>query len=223
MRAVSRQGVERGTDVDSQGAWCAVTCAWARRAGAGRRHRAGAQVFRHGDAAGHVVFIEYGSVLLQRVERNGIAVAIARREAGALVGLASVIAGAHHATTAVMGTDGAVVEIPRAQVVEGLGHRLVGPRLVAHLAGETLMLVDRCATLAALPVRDRIVDALRDASRSGTRLAVPLSLTTADLTRLVGADASHVCRVLRTLRREGFVDFSRGRIAVRPALFSAPH
>ena len=92
MRGISGESVEAGDDGERPGARCMVTRAWARSAGAGRRHRAGAQVFRHGDAAGHVVFIESGSVFLQRVERNGVAVAIARREPGALVGLASVIA-----------------------------------------------------------------------------------------------------------------------------------
>jgi DNA-binding GntR family transcriptional regulator len=74
-------------------------------------------------------------------------------------------------------------------------------------------LADRCATLAALPVRERVVEALRDATR-GARLPARAEIATTDLARLVGADVSHVRRVLRELTRDGVVDYARSRITI---------
>jgi CRP-like cAMP-binding protein len=186
---------------------------WAQRVGEHRQLRSGARVVAHGDPARFVAYVRRGRMLLQRAERNGVTVAIATAEAGAMVGLAATLRHTLHVATGVMATAGEVVTIPRACVVEGFACPTIGPPLVSQLAQECLRLADRCATLAALPVRERVVDALREATRDA-RLPARAEMTTTDLARLVGADVSHVRRVLRELKRDGVVDYARSRIAV---------
>jgi CRP-like cAMP-binding protein len=176
---------------------------------------AGAVPFRQGEPAHHVLLLDSGQALLRRAERSGVNVAVALCDAGSFLGLASVLHGAPHAVSACMNIGGEVVAIPASRVVEALASPELRPAVVAQLASDHVGLIERYAARTALSVRDRVLAVLRDLTARSRHLPAVVELSTGDLASLVGCDNSHVCRVLRALRSEGLIDFSRGRVAVR--------
>jgi CRP-like cAMP-binding protein len=121
-----------------------------------------------------------------------------------------------------MRSDAEVIAVAASEVSRAMGVSEIGPILIDQLAGEHIGLIRRYAARTTLSVRDRVVVFLHEEARRIGRLPCPISVGPADLADLVGADPSHVYRVLRDLRTARTIDFARGRIVVRSAVDVTP-
>jgi CRP-like cAMP-binding protein len=190
---------------------------WSGEVGQSYRMPAGTIALQQGSPARHVLLLDTGVAFLRRIERSGVEVSVSLCQPGSMLGLASVLRGTPHAVSVQMKTDATVIAIPASQVLEALSRPDLGPSLVAQLVADHLGLIERYGT-RALPVRDRVLALLRDIGRQTGRVPWGVQLSTTEIASLTAANVSHICRVLRALRAEGIVDFSRGRMVVRAPL-----
>jgi len=175
---------------------------------------AGALALRQGGAASHVLLLNSGQALLRRTESSGVEVSLAICHPGSFLGLGSALRNVPHALTAVMKTAGDVVAIPADRLADALASAELGRAVCEQLAVEQERLIARYAARATPSARGRVVALLRDAGGQPLRYPATIHMTTAEIAGLVGADESHVRRVLRQLRDEGAIDFRRGRIVL---------
>jgi CRP-like cAMP-binding protein len=89
------------------------------------------------------------------------------------------------------------------------------PLVARALASEARVLADRCAALQSQSVRDRILSVLSELSQDASSYPATLALPMPDLAVMVGADLSHVSRIMRGLHVEGAVDYGKRRLAIR--------
>ncbi|HSJ61065.1 MAG TPA: Crp/Fnr family transcriptional regulator [Jiangellaceae bacterium] len=191
---------------------------WMRTCGKRRVVRAGATLVQRGAEANTVLLVERGSVILERHEADGNQPPVTLCGQGALVGLAAAILEHRYDVTATSRTESEVFAVDAA-LVRGLTETQgLGVLVARALAHEARALTERCVALQSKTVRERVLAVLAAFSETGGPFPVRVHLRMQELAVLVGADQAHVCRVMRSLRDEGLVEYARHRLAIRTAL-----
>lgn len=178
----------------------------------------GTIAFRQGGRSLNALLLLSGHAVLRRAEPNGLEVTVGMCGPGTLLGLPSVLRGEPHIVAACIRVESEVVAVAAERLTEAMTVPSLRAALVCQLAAEHLALVRRYTARAALSVRDRVQILLDEEASRLDRLPGPVPLGPADLAAIIGADPSHLYRVLRELRAAGTIDFSRGRITVRERL-----
>lgn len=187
---------------------------WARSISPSITVPSGTVVFLQDEASSAVFFIEEGVVLLSRQESNGASVMLHASGAGAVLGLAATATGLPQAMTATTQTTATLRPIPAASIRDALARDpVMAAAILEQLAIESSQLSQRCGELGCLSARERLARVLIEHA-SGDTPPIRVRVATVDVAMLVGADSSHVWRLLRAFRREGLVDTIKGRIVV---------
>jgi CRP-like cAMP-binding protein len=175
---------------------------------------AGTVLFSQDEEAASLFLIDDGFVLLSRQESTGASVMVQMAGALAVLGVAPMLACAPYASTATTRTSVRLRAVPERTVREALAqnHELA-LKLLEQLSHDTLLHAVRCGELGCLDARERLARVLIDHA-PGEVPPLLVRLSTVDLAMLVGADASHVWRLLRAFRREHLVDTIKGRIVI---------
>jgi CRP-like cAMP-binding protein len=193
-----------------------VLARWIRRCGVARELRADVTLFEQGHACRDLYWIERGWVTLLRSEGTGSDIIIGFRTEGALLGAGALIPHAVHPLTACTRTPVRVWSIAPDALNDALDSDPTLRRAVFEcIAVEASEQAARCGALGCLDAREHLERLLMQfvTRRAGIGPA-RIPLTTGEIAGLLGIDLSHACRLLRTMRREGLIEVSRGWIVI---------
>jgi len=187
---------------------------WIRTAGLRRSVRAGVTLAHRGARADSVLLVEQGSIFLERFEADGNLLPISVRGRGSLVGLSAAILDGPYELDATPRIDAEIVVVTASSVRALMASPEHSPLVARALAAEALIFADRCAALRSKTVRHRVLSALAELCDGAIAYPVIVALPMQELAAIVGADLTHVCRVMRALRDEGIVDYGKRRLAI---------
>jgi CRP-like cAMP-binding protein len=185
---------------------------WTGDVGHSFRMTAGTLAVRQGEPPRRVMLIASDLGLLQRVEANGRETCLALCRPGDLAGLSALVLGAPQAASVLMKTEGDVTLIPSDRVLSALAGADLRSLLLGALASDHHRLLERSSAESLYSARDRVLMLLREATRHATGYPWPIPLSVHELASLTRIDESHGRRLLRELRRDGVIEFSRGRL-----------
>ncbi len=189
---------------------------WVQDAGMRYDVPAHATLFRQGDTARELYYVEEGWIKLLRTEANGADVTVGYRRNGDLVDSASLVTTLTHPVTAMTRTPSRVWAIRAEHYRESLRQSArVSAALTTQLAQEVIEYVERCGALACLSARERLERVLIQALGLAPQYPVRLPFAPTELAGLVGIDVSHACRLLRAMKEEGLIDMKRGWVVVK--------
>jgi CRP-like cAMP-binding protein len=187
---------------------------WMRTTGLRRSVRAGVTLAHRGARADSVLLVEHGSIFLERFEADGNLLPISVCGRGSLVGLSAAILDGPYELDATPRIDTEIVVVAAASIRALMGSPDHGPLVARALAAEARIFADRCAALRSKTVRHRVLSALAELCDGAGAYPVIVALPMQELAAIVAADLTHVCRVMRTLRDEGIVDYGKRRLAI---------
>lgn len=182
------------------------------------RVRAGATVYREGDAVPHLELVVSGLVRVYVSAPDGRTMTVRYCRPGSLLGAATLFAAGFSMPATIQALVDSELLAMRSAVVVRLAGQDV--RLARALLGETseraLAFAAEVAGSAFATVRQRVARHLLDLAadhQQGTDLVAPISQQ--ELADAVGTVREVVVRVLRELRAEGIVHTARGEIVIR--------
>lgn len=202
-----------------------VLARWIRRRGVARDLRADVTLFEQGHACRDLYWIERGWVTLLRSEGTGSDVIIGFRSEGALLGAGALIPHAVHPLTGCTRTPARVWSIAPDALNDALdGDPTLRRAVFECIAIEAAEQAARCGALGCLDAREHLERLLLQFVTHRTGIGpARIPLTTGEIAGLLGIDLSHACRLLRTMRREGLIEVTRGWIVVPdPSRFDRP-
>jgi len=193
-----------------------VLARWITRHGAPRDLRAEVTLFSQGHVCRDIFWIERGWVTLLRSEGTGSDIIIGFRSEGTLLGAAGLMPNAMHPLTALTRTPARIWGIAPDVVNAALdGDPTLRRAVFECMTGEVAEQVARCGALGCLDARQHLERLLvRFVTRRASIGPARIPLTTSEIAGLLGIDLSHACRLLRSLRREGLIEVSRGWIVI---------
>jgi CRP-like cAMP-binding protein len=188
---------------------------WIRAKGVRRAVPPGETLAHRGARADSVLLVEQGRLFLERYESNGNLLPISVCARGAVVGLGAAILDRPHDLNTTSRVGAEVIAVTASSMRELTTCPEHAPLIARALAAETRVLADRCAALQSQTVRDRVLTILSELSQESGAFPIDLALPMQELAVMVGADLTHVCRVMRSLRADGVVDYGKRRLAIR--------
>lgn len=184
--------------------------------------RPGAVLFREGEPADRLYFIESGSVKLSRLSEVGREAIVALLTAGDFLGENCLIGQQVRLASAQCIVESRLWEIERSAVLERLGlDRELSEILLAYALSRNARYQDDLADQLFNSTEKRLartllllarLDATSEAERS-----VP-ALSHEELAELVGATRARITYFMNRFRRLGFLDYDRRHLRVRSQL-----
>ena len=192
--------------------------AWIRANGVRKHVRAGEIVVRRGTVPQSVLLVDRGSVLLEGCDASGRVLPMSVHGDGALVGLSAAILNLPNDLSAISRVESALISIAASSVRDLASCQPHGLYIARSLAAESRGFAHRIAALQSHTVRERVLTVLLELSRGATAYPVTLAFPMHHLAALVGADITHVCRIMRSLHAEALVDYGKRRLSIRGPL-----
>jgi CRP-like cAMP-binding protein len=194
--------------------------------GAARRRSfaAGEAVYRPGDAAGGLFFLESGRVRMMVESPEGKRKTLGYVEPGNLFGESALCGHAHRPDLCMCDRPCSVVEIPMEELRRWMtADPMVAEHMLAMLSGRLTEARVELGSLVFDPVRERVMRRLMqllEQRASADQLArgepVTLDITHAQLAMAVGAARETVSTDVEDFKREGMLEIRRGRLQIRP-------
>jgi len=174
----------------------------------------GATLFCKGEQGDAAFLVLSGELEIAVQDADGREVWLTRQGPGQMVGELAVLDGLPRVADVVASRRSRLLRIPRSAVLEALrGEPEAALRLLALLAG-------RLRRADALVEETALVDLGGRLARLVLQSAGPLTLSQADMGRMIGASREKVNRKLGEWREQGWVEVTRAGLRVhdRPAL-----
>ncbi len=180
-----------------------------------RRARRGRVLFRPGDGAEHVFYLEDGWVRLYGLDEKEGEITLAVVGPGELFGEAALSGGGTYGAYAEVMSPGALFVAPGRALLELAAREAEVSELLVRLLAERIgRLADRMRELRYREVRPRLLRMLLNLMREG-EWGLEVALSHRDLAHLIGSTRETVTKILGELAQEGLVELGYRKVVVR--------
>jgi CRP/FNR family transcriptional regulator, cyclic AMP receptor protein len=191
----------------------------------GTRFANGASVFRQGDVANHVLYIQSGRVKLSVVSKAGREAVVAMLEPGAFFGEGCLAGQRLRMGSATAAAPSAILPVPKAAMVQLLHkEQAMSDRFIAHMLSRNIRIEEDLIDQLFNSSEKRLARALLLLARYGKEEAparVVPKLSQETLAEMIGTTRSRVNFFLNKFKKLGFIEYDGDRpLTINASLLS---
>jgi CRP/FNR family transcriptional regulator, cyclic AMP receptor protein len=192
---------------------------------AGTRFAKGESVFRQGDVANHVMYIQSGGVTLSVVSKAGREAVVAMLEPGAFFGEGCLAGQRLRMGSATAGAPSAILLVPKAAMVRLLHEQqAMSDRFIAHMLSRNIRIEEDLIDQLFNSSEKRLARALLLLARYGKQEAparVVPKPSQETLAEMIGTTRSRVNFFLNKFKKLGFIEYDGDRpLTINASLLS---